>query len=468
MSPAGADPGARQSLAPGCTPWLRRLPPGGDVSGPHIGSCRGIVRAAAVALLATAAPARAQSEASELRGAGATASELSITQSAWARELVAHLGFSTALDASASDAEHFGLLCPEGAELATEAGGRRAAGEAFGVNAELPESGPGEPVRMVVSVPATALYQLEVEGVGNQRWGIDGVPVGHLDLSTLGAADAPVILPLRAGPHELRGTMTREARAERVRLVAWRMLCIAPAEGWRGKRALSWGGYARTLVRAFGLQSRLPEEESLEQRIEAEEFASASAGGGLSTRRLREGASGDAWAMAATSPAEFTWRLRLEKPQVVTIAARTHGSAPQIWSVDGRYRVTLDPPERPGGFSWSPVATLALAAGEHAVRAHVARGSGVDALRVIHHRSSDADHLRLVQELGLPVGAPDSPVPQSIARRSLRRPLVLELANALGRRLAGARAVHSPVVLAELDAEAPEPRPLSPVLPSEL
>src|SRR3990172_290317 len=131
MSPAGADPGARQSLAPGCTPWVRRLPPGGDVSGPHIGSCRGIVRAAAVALLAAAAPARAQSEASELRGAGATASELSITQSAWARELVTHLGFSTALDASASDAEHFGLLCPEGAELATEAGGAPAAGPAL-------------------------------------------------------------------------------------------------------------------------------------------------------------------------------------------------------------------------------------------------------------------------------------------------------------------------------------------------
>jgi len=81
MSPAGADPGARQSLAPGCTPWLRRLPPGGDVSGSHIGSCRGIVRAAAVVLLAAAAPAGAQSEVSALRGAGATASELSITQS---------------------------------------------------------------------------------------------------------------------------------------------------------------------------------------------------------------------------------------------------------------------------------------------------------------------------------------------------------------------------------------------------
>jgi len=438
------------------------------VSVEHIGSCRRIVRVAAAALLAAAAPARAQSGDPDVRGGEATPSELSITHSAWAQTLVEHLGLSVALDESAGDPERFGLLCPEGAEFATESGGRRTTGEAFGVNAELPETGPGEPVRMVVSVPATALYQLEVEGVGTQRWAIDGVPVGHLDLSPLGAADAPVIRPLRAGPHELRGTMLREARAERVRLVAWRMLCIAPAEGWRGERTLSWGGYARTLVRAFGLESRLPQDEDAEQRIEAEEFTSASAGGGMTTRRLREGASGDAWAMAATSPAEFTWSLYLEDPHVVTIVARTHGSAPQIWSVDGRYRMTLEPPDRPGGFTWSPVATLALAAGEHAVRAHVARGSGVDVLRVIHHRSSDADHLRLVQEIGLPVGAPDSPVPQSVARGSLRRSLVLELANSLERRLAGVRALLSPVVLAELDDGEHEPRPLSPVLPSEL
>jgi hypothetical protein len=426
---------------------------------------------AAVALLAAAAPARAQSEWPALREGAATESELSLTHSEWARDLALTLGLADTLDASASDAERFGLLCPEGIELATEAGGHRVAGEAFGVSAELQGVGPGEPVRLVLSVPATALYQLEVEGVGDQRWGIDGVPVGHLDLSPLGAAHAPVILPLRAGPHELRGTLLRDARAERVRLVAWRMLCVAPVEGWRGERTLTWGGYARTLVRAFGLASRLPEEESAEQRIEAEEFETASAGGGRTTRRMREGASGDVWVMATASPAEFTWRLRLEKPQVVTVTARTHGSSPQIWSVDGRYRVTVFPPERLGGFSWISVATVALAAGEHAVRAHVARGSGVDALRVIHHHSSDADHLRVVQTLGLPVGAPDSPVPRSVARLVLRRPLLLELANSFERRLAGDPAAASSVALAEIEpgaSDASDRRPLSPVLPSEL
>ena len=440
------------------------------MSGPRVGSCRGIPGIAALALLLGASPGLAQTDLGDVRSSEPTASELAVPQSAWARDLVDHLGLSAALDDHPTDAERFGLLCPDDAELVTEAGGHRAPSEAFGVSTELPGRGPGEHVRQIVSVPATALYQLEVEGIGNQRWVIDGRPVGHLDLSTLGVAHAPVILPLRAGPHELSGTMTREARADRVRLVAWRMLCISPAGGWKGGRTLTWGEWARTLVRAFGLDSRLPEQESDEQSIEGERFQSASAGGGRTTRRLTERASGDAWAMAATSPAEFTWELRLEKPRVVTLVARTHGSAPQIWSVDGRYRVTVEPPQSRGSFTWSPVATLPLPAGEHAIRAHVARGSGVDVVRVIHHRSTDADHLRLVQELGLSVGAPDSPVPRSVAQQSLRRPLVLELVAGLRRRLDGARAAQSAVVLAESDSE-PDfagPRPLSPVLPSEL
>jgi len=440
------------------------------VSGPRIGAFRGIPGAAAFALLVGAGVALAEGEPAPVRGAEATPSELAVAQSAWASDLVEFLDLSAALDDTPSDAERFGLLCPEDAELVTEGGGHRAPSESFGVIADLPGRGFGEPVRQIVSVPATALYQLEVEGVGKQRWVIDGRPVGHLDLSTLGVAHAPVVLPLRAGPHELSGTMLRDARADRVRLVAWRMLCIAPAGGWRGERTLTWGEWARTLVRAFGLESLLPEDESHEMIIEGERFESASAGGSRTTRRLTERASGDAWAMAATSPAEFTWQLRLAKPRVVTLVARTHGSEPQIWSVDGRYRVTVQPTVSRGSFTWNTIATLPLPAGEHAIRARVGRGSGVDAVRVIHHRSTDADHLRVVQELGLPVGAPDSPVPRSVAEQSLRRPLVLELVAGLRRRLDGARAVSSPVVLAEGDSE-PDfagPRPLSPVLPSEL
>lgn len=439
------------------------------MSAPRFGSCRGFA-GVALALLLAADAAFAQAEPGALRGAEATPSEIAISQSDWAEDLVAHLGLSDALDERPTDAERFGLLCPDDAELVTEAGGHRAPAASYDVIAELPGSGPGESIRRIVSVPATALYQLEVEGVGIQRWVIDGRPVGHLDLTALGVSHAPVVLPLRAGPHELSGTLLRGARVDRVRLVAWRMLCIAPADGWKAGRGLTWGEWARTLVHAFGLESRLPEEPSLEQTIEGERFESASAGGGRTTRRLTEGASGDAWAMAATAPTEFTWPLRLEKPRVVTLVARTHGSAPQIWSVDGRYRVTIEPHMVRGSFAWTRVATLTLPAGEHAIRARIARGSGVDVVRVIHHRSTDADHLRVIQELGLPVGAPDSPLPRSVAEQSLRRPLALELAGGLRRRLDGASAERSPVVLAEDDSE-PDfagPRPLSPVLPAEL
>jgi hypothetical protein len=170
---------------------------------------------------------------------------------------------------------------------------------------------------------------------------------------------------LRAGPHELTGTMLRDARATRLRLAAWRLVCVSPAEGWRGERPLSWGGWARTLVGAYGLTPRLPEETGTEQRIEGEDYESASAGGGLTRRRLGDAASRGGWATASTSPAEFTWRLRLEQPGVVTLLARTHGAPEQLWSIDGRYRVTVEPEAREGGFAWSPVATPAPAGGTH-------------------------------------------------------------------------------------------------------
>jgi hypothetical protein len=322
-------------------------------------------------------------------------------------------------------------------------------------------------VRAVVSVPATALYQLEVEGVGLQRWVVDGRPVGHLDLSTLGVAFAPVIVPLRAGPHELTGTMLPGASAARVRLAAWRALCIAPADGWRSARALTWGGWARTLVQTFGLDFELP-ESGWDQVIEAEAFAEASESGGRTRRRLRDGASGGAWATAAKGPAEFTWRLRLEEPQVLTLMARTHGSSAQLWSVDGRHRIEVRPDGRPGGFRWDRVTTLALPAGEHAVRARIARGAGIDALRVVARSSSDRDYLRIIGGLGLPLGAPDSPVPGGVVQASLERPVSRALMRSLRDRMAGERGAESSVALVEIDPQTPPRRPLSPALPSEL
>src|SRR5262249_58517797 len=105
---------------------------------------------------------------------------------------------------------------------------------------------------------ATALYQLEVEGAGFQRWVVDGRPVGHLDLSALGVALAPVILPLRAGPHELTGTMLPGASASRVRLSAWRAVCIAPADGWKSARAHLWHACERARVRLLARHRVVP------------------------------------------------------------------------------------------------------------------------------------------------------------------------------------------------------------------
>jgi hypothetical protein len=437
---------------------------GEDVSESRI---RGIAIASLLAAFAAAGPLRASAQ-QGLHGAGATTSELSLPQAAWARELTEQLGIEQSLGEAPSDAERVALLCPEGAELETGAGGHRAAAEAFAVSLELGERGPGEPVREVVSVPATALYQLEVEGAGHQRWVIDGRPVGHLDVSTLGVAQAPIVVALRAGPHELSGTLLRDARATRVRLSAWRSLCIAPAEGWRPERPLAWGGFARTLVGAYGLVPRLPEEEGSERRVEGEDYDEATDGGALTRRRLRDGASRDAWATAATGVAEFTWRVRLEKPALVTLSARTHGAQPQRWSIDGRYAVTVEPAVRDGGFAWSPVATLPLSAGEHALRARIARGAGIDAIRIVRHRSSDADHLRIVAQLGFPIGAPDSAVPRSLASGALRRPLALELSRGFQRRLDGERTADASVVLSDLDGDGPSEHPLSPALPAEL
>ena len=91
------------------------------MSGPRFGSCRGIPGIAVLALLVGASPGLAETEQGDARSPDPTPSELAVRQSAWASELVDHLGLSEALDDHPSDAERFGLLCPDDAELTTEA-----------------------------------------------------------------------------------------------------------------------------------------------------------------------------------------------------------------------------------------------------------------------------------------------------------------------------------------------------------
>ena len=178
-------------------------------------------------------------------------------------------------------------------------------------------------------------------------------------------------------------------------------------------------------------------------------------------------ASGGSWAAAISSPADFTWTFRLEEPRVVSLEALTHGVPPQVWSVDGRYRLTLHPESVPGGFSWNQLLTVPLAAGQHSVRALVSRGSGVDVLRVVPRRSSDADYVRALEKLGFRGGAPDEAVPRSVALDALSSPGFRELVSGFRLHMEGAPGNRS---LALVDDE-PDPftsRPLSPLLPAEL
>lgn len=420
---------------------------------------------AAPGVVLTAGPALAEPVSSlSLQSGEATPSGASVSEDAWARQLVDALGLSQTLPEEPSSEELFSLLCVEKSEV----GSGLPPGQGLRVALEAPRRrGPNSPVRAVLSVPTTALYQLSVEGVGLQRWVIDQEPVGHLDPSPMGVAQAQALVPLQAGPHEIVAYLPPNARVDRMELAAYRSFCAAPADGWHAGRPLRHGALARTLVRAFGFERRLPELADERQQIEAESFDEFSGEGGVTERRLAPPASGGAWAAALSGPAEFTWVLELDEPRVVSIEARTHGVLPQIWSVDGRYRVNLEPMHVDAGLVWNHVITLPLASGRHAVRALVARGSGVDVLRVVPRRSSDGDFVRVLEELGLPGHAPEATVGRSEAERTLSSSTFAELAAGFRLGLAGDSADRS---LALVDDE-PDPltsRSLSPMLPAEL
>ncbi len=424
--------------------------------------------ACALALLLGAGPP-ARGDASDPLATRPSGSELWLREAEWAGELAAALGLAEVLGEAGGAADRFAVLCPERARRIGAAGEPSLSeGSSIRVAVEAPrEREPGAPVRGVVRVPVTALYQLSVEGVGRQRWTIDRRPVGHLDLFPLGVAQAPAILPLREGPHEIAGYLARHARVDRVELGVYRPLCVAPAGGWRGERPLRYGAMARTLVTAFDFERRLPEDVAKQQVLEGELFEAVTGGGRRTTRRLAVPATGGAWALAANGPSEFTYRLRLEEPRVVTILARTHGAQPQIWSLDGRHRLTLIPDSAPEGYAWNHVMTRPLAAGGHVIRALVARGSGIDVLRVVHHRSSDADYVGVLETLGFRTGTPDALVPRSAAREILSSPALAELASAFQLRLAGDSRDQT-LWLVDHDPEPLYTRPLSPVLPAEL
>jgi hypothetical protein len=416
----------------------------------------------------------------ELASAAPVVSNQVMSQGEWARRLVSVLELERALPPEPQPSDLSGLLCPDQAEIRIGAGRRSLpAGESFSAVAHPgAPSRPQRPVRVVLRVPVTALYQLTVTGAGRQRWLIDGHPVGHLDLSVLGAAQAGGVVPLRAGPHEVSGYLAGRARVDRVELAAHHTLCIAPADGWHASRALRYGAFARTLVRSFDLDRRLPVIAEETFRVEGEHFDGASEivagvpsglGGGGSAgvpSGLGSPASGGGWAEAASSPEEFTWSIWLDEPRVVTLRARTRGTPEQFWSIDGRYRATLQPDAFPGLFTWNRVFTLPLSAGRHVVRARVAPGTAIDLVEMVPHRSTDADYARVLMGLGFRGDVPATPMTRARVRAELTGASFGRLTQGFWRKLAGDRRDH-PLVLVDLEPQRATSGPLAPLLPGE-
>jgi len=398
-------------------------------------------------------------------GPDAVRSERIVTQGDWAAHLVDVLGLTPALTDDSSIEDVFGLLCPKDSGHRSDvAGGSTAGTSAYHAVIDVPKpKSPSDLLRMTVSLPSPAVYMLSVEGSGPQRWVVDQQVVGHLDPSELGVAQAREVVPLRRGPHEITAFLAHDSSAERVELTAYTPLCIEPAEGWRADRPLLHGDRARTMVRALGIEQRLPESgEPIV--IEAESYANASAWGVRTHRKLTTRASEHTWVTAEGSPAEFTYRLHLEDPSLFTVEAVVHGISPQIWSIDGRHRVTVTPDEAAEGFAPADVITLPLTAGEHVIRALIPPDSGIDLIRLVRRKSDAADYLDLIEEAGFRGKAPAAYVTRSAAYKSLSNPTFLAHAYRYLEQVAG----RPPMPLVEHDVGAVYSRPPSPLLPPEL
>jgi hypothetical protein len=376
------------------------------------------------------------------------------------------LGLSPVLSDDPSAEEVFALLCADGAERTIESGGMRLPVEsAYRIAVDAPRGETADaPVRVVVNLPAPAVYMLSVEGTGAQRWTIDQRPVGHLDPTSLGIAQAPVLMPLPAGPHELSAFLTSSARVDRVELSAYWPMCIAPADGWSNTRPLTYADKARTIVQALRIEERLPKVGN-PIVVEGEQFIEASAWGARTNRVLADPASGGAWVVASGSSAEFDYRVRLDDPGVFTIKGRIHGGGNQLWSIDGRFRMTVNPDRVTDGFVWTSVTTMPLLAGEHVIRVLLPKGAGLDAIELIRHDSRDDPYITLIEEAGYWGGAPAAYVTRTSAFKSLSNPTLAETSQHFLEHLATA---DKPIFLVEHNVDDLYAHPLSPVLPPEL
>jgi hypothetical protein len=137
------------------------------------------------------------------------------------------------------------------------------------------------------------------------------------------------------------------------------------------------------------------------------------------------------------SPAEFTYRARIERPGVFSLLARIDAAGDAIWSIDGRYRVKIRASEGVAGFDWKHVMTLHLDSGEHLIRALLPRGAGIDTMQLIRRRAEDADYISVLEDAGFRSGVPDQPVTHTDAYRNLSNPVFAEISSHFLTRLSG-------------------------------
>jgi hypothetical protein len=379
-----------------------------------------------------------------------------VRQDQWADRLAAALGLESAMPAGAPPEQVFSLLCPE---HATDV-------DVAAVSADLPRwNGGAGDVPVQLDVPHAGLYVVEVDGKGAQRWRAGGRPAGDVNPTPWGVAVAPYIVPLSAGPQTVVGTFESTSSATRVTLRPYRGVCVEPRDGWAAGQPLRFADKARTLVRALGLEGRLPVEGPA-QIVEAETFDRTSPHGEVSEHPLVAPASGGLWAVAGGDGAELRWSLEADDAGVVTLLARLHGAKPQVWFVGDAAPRTVQPPPGAEGWVWTEIATLPLGAGPVSVRVRLAPGSGVDVMRLQRRRDADTDYLAVLDALGVQEGAPDALVDDASAGANLANPTLRTLVAGFLMGPAGLPA--NGLALIEHDQERLYTRPLSPFVPSEL
>jgi hypothetical protein len=377
-----------------------------------------------------------------------------VTEEDWADRLVGALGLGSAVSPDAPASALFALLCPPPAPA-----------DEISISVPIRPAPGASSFQVDLSVPEAGLYALAVEGSGVQQWRAGNRKAGEVDphLETPGLA--PELLPLPAGVQTISASFDPGATATRITLERYRQQCIQPRDGWNAGQDLRFADKARTLVRALGIESRLP-VEGPPQTIEGEAFHALPGQASVTDESVSAPTSGGAWAKADREGAELRWDVRIDEPGVVTLLARLHGNESQIWSIGPTSVRVIRPGAGASGWVWTEIATVPLGAGVQTLRAQLHQGAGVDVIRVLRRRDGDQDYLAVLDAIGLQEGAANGLVDASAASANLSNPVVRTLVAGFLQRLA--MPGPTDLILIQNQQERLYTRPLSPLLPAEM